>query len=165
MGSSGVLAPAIELSDPAGRLIALKELLEEGGKPILLAFFKVSCPVCKLAWPYLARLHRAYGSAARVIGVSQNDEAASRRFYAENGGAAFELLLDLEPRFSASNAIGVESVPHLAFVEPDGTLERSFAGWDRQAMESLGAELARRAGVATVTLIEEAERVPAFKPG
>src|ERR1019366_5285612 len=66
------------------------------------------------AWPYLQRLHRAYGAkAVHVVGVSQNDADSSRAYYADHGEATFDLLLDPEPTFAASNAFGVESVPHL----------------------------------------------------
>ena len=127
-------APKTGFVTAAGQSVSVGQLLEEsGGLPVVLAFFKKTCPVCKLAWPYLQRLHAAYGGkAVRVVGVSQNDLASSRVFYAEYGPATFDLLLDPEPGFGASNAFDVDSVPHIVLLEPDGRMSRVFEGWDRK---------------------------------
>lgn len=143
-----------------------RELLAASGdRPTLLVFFKTSCPVCQLDWPYLERLHRAHGASLRVVGVSQNDEAASRAFYRQYGGATFDLLLDPEPSFAASNAYGVESVPHHVLVDPKGTVKQVFAGWNRRPLEELDRSLAAARGAKPSGVVPEGDPVPAFKPG
>ena len=103
----GSLAPGAVFTRPEGGTATTAGLLEGAhGLPLLLAFFKTSCPTCRLTWPYLQRLHAAYG------------------------GARFDLVLDPEPRFAASNAYHVESVPHLTLVSPAGLIEEIFSGWD-----------------------------------
>ncbi|HEX2799977.1 MAG TPA: TlpA disulfide reductase family protein [Thermoanaerobaculia bacterium] len=139
MGSSA--APKVRFRTTEGAALSTADVVARGnGLPVLLAFFKTSCPICQLTWPYLQRLHRAYGAkAVHVVGVSQNDADSSRAYYAEHGGATFDLLLDSEPTFAASNAFGVESVPHLVLLSPEGLVEDVFAGWSRARMEALGA--------------------------
>ena len=78
-----------------------------------------------------------------VVGVSQNDADSSRAYYADHGGATFDLLLDPEPTFAASNAFGVESVPHLVLLSSEGLVEDVFAGWSKARMEALGARFAK----------------------
>lgn len=159
-------APAARFVTPAGAPRSLDDLLaESGGRPTLLTFFKTSCPVCQLDWPYLERLHRSHGSALRVVGVSQNDAEASRRFFAQYGHATFDLVLDPEPAFAASNAYGVESVPHHVLVAPDGTVTQVFAGWSRKAMEELDRSLAARRGVPPAGVVPVDDPVAVFKPG
>src|ERR1700690_3808357 len=113
-------APMVRLRTTEGAILSTADVVARGqGLPVLLVFFKTSCPICQLTWPYLERLHRAYGSkAVHVVGVSQNDVASSRAFYVEHGGATFDLLLDPEPAFAASNVFAVESVPHLVLLSP-----------------------------------------------
>jgi len=144
--AEGSLAPSTRFRTPDGGSLSTAEVLAAGkGRPVLLAFFKTSCPTCRLTWPYLQRLHTAYGGrGVRVVGVSQNDAETSREYYAENGGATFDLLLDPEPTFVASNAFAVESVPHLVLLAPGGTIEDTFAGWSRARMEALGARFAAK---------------------
>ena len=48
------------------------------GGPVLLAFFKVTCPVCQLTLPFLDRIHAA--GSVRVYGISQNDPEDTREF-------------------------------------------------------------------------------------
>ena len=42
---TGVMAPDFTLPTIDGEQVSLKEALQKG--PVLLAFFKVSCPVCQ----------------------------------------------------------------------------------------------------------------------
>jgi peroxiredoxin len=160
----GERAPDITFEGEDGDALTTRALLDgAAGRPLLLAFFKVTCPTCKLAWPALQRLHASYGGAVRVAGVSQNDVEHARAFFREFGGASFELLRDPEPRFPASNAFGVDSVPHVVLVEPDGTISRAFAGWSAAEMTALGAHLAERAGLPHAEVVPAG--MPPFKPG
>jgi peroxiredoxin len=162
----GQAAPAVTFVDPTGGPIDLDDVLTLGnGRPTLLVFFKSSCPVCKLAWPYLQKLHDVRSDAVRIVGVSQDDAPAARRFYADQGGATFGLLLDPEPKFTASNAFGVESVPHHVLIEPDGTIARLFSGWQRREMDELARLLADRNHFPFIPAIAEGDPVPSFKPG
>lgn len=138
-------------------------LAASGARPTLLVFFKTSCPVCQFDFPYLQKLHAAHGAALRVVGVGQNDLASAQRFYAQYGNANFDLLLDPEPAFEASNAFGVESVPHHVLVDPGGTVKKIYAGWSRAEMEGLDRAFASADSKPAV--ITPQDRVPSFTPG
>jgi peroxiredoxin len=159
-------APNARFRTPEGALLSTADVVAKGhGLPVLLAFFKTSCPICRLTWPYLQRLHEAYGrQAVHVVGVSQDDAAASRAYYAANGNATFDLLLDPEPTFAASNAFQVESVPLLVLLSPDGTIEDSFAGWSKNRIEALGARFASKS-VPFVPVIPPGDPVREFSAG
>lgn len=162
---NGGKAPDVSVASRDGKTVRIRELLGSDARPLLLAFFKTSCPTCKLAWPYLERLHRAYGPGVRVAGVSQDDTATSERFYAEHGGATFDLLLDRAPSYRASHAFDVWSVPHLVLLAPDGTVRSSFAGWQKAEMEGLATLLASESGLPHVPVVPPGDAVPAMKPG
>src|SRR6185312_12429824 len=79
---TGTAAPMITLSDAHGRAMNLADQLQRG--PVVLAFFKVSCPVCQYTFPFLERLHKAYPRAA-LYGISQNSAVDTERFCREFG--------------------------------------------------------------------------------
>ena len=87
---AGSPAPDFRLSRLAGGEATSGELISHG--PVLLAFFKVTCPVCQLTFPYLERLHAA--GTLPVYGISQNDARDTREFNREFG-VTFPTLLDV----------------------------------------------------------------------
>src|SRR5271157_5246361 len=105
---AGHAAPGFSLKALDGKEYSLEKLLERG--PAVVAFFKISCPVCQFTVPFLERLHERYaGDGASVIGVSQDDARSTKEFNREYG-VTFPTLLDGE-RYSASNAYGLTNVP------------------------------------------------------
>ena len=154
MLETGVRAPDFELKDASGRTWRLREMIAKG--PVVMAFFKITCPVCQLTFPFLERMHR--GTGLSIFGISQNDPESTREF-AEEFGVSFPMLFDTEESgYPASNAYGIAHVPSVFLVEPDGVISRTMEGFDKKALESLGT----RAGVVTFT---ERDQVPAFKAG
>jgi peroxiredoxin len=145
---TGATAPDFHLESLDGAPVALADLL--AGGPILLAFFKITCPICQLTFPYLERLHQS--GKIPVYGISQNSVRDTREFN-EDFGVTFPTLLDPEDDFLASNAYGISSVPTLFQVARDGTISRVIEGWRKKEMESLGVVF--RAG----------DNVPEWKAG
>ena len=65
---SGNVAPGFSLKSLDGKEFSLNAALERG--PVVLSFFKVSCPVCKFTFPFLERLFKTYGGdGVRFLGV------------------------------------------------------------------------------------------------
>jgi peroxiredoxin len=152
--AAGVRAPDFQLERLRGGTASLANLTAAG--PALLAFFKVTCPVCQFTLPFLERLHAA--GALDVYGISQNDDADTREFAAEYR-LSFPMLLDREEDdFPASNAYGISQVPTCFLVEPDGSVSRVIEGWSRREVAALGT----RAGV---EVLRPTDRVPELKPG
>src|SRR5438552_14736351 len=66
----GTKAPEFELKALDGERFSLNE--ELAGAPVVLVFFKVSCPTCQYALPFFERLYKAYGhKGVALVGVSQ----------------------------------------------------------------------------------------------
>jgi peroxiredoxin len=133
----GARAPdfRLPLLDGAGVDISLAEITARG--PALLAFFKVSCPVCQLTFPFLERVHRAGGLT--VYGISQND-ARDTRDFALRYGTTFPMLLDREESgYPVSNAYGISSVPTMFRIDRNGAIEQVMLGWRKPEMVALGA--------------------------
>src|SRR5260370_40812364 len=86
--AAGSHAPDFRLPRLDGGEMTLQELVSNG--PVLLAFFKISCPVCQCTFPFVERLHGA--GALPVYGISQNDAEDTREFHREFG-VTFPTLL------------------------------------------------------------------------
>jgi peroxiredoxin len=125
------------------------------GGPFLLAFFKVTCPVCQYTLPFLERIHRAGG--LRVFGVSQNDAEDTQDFN-RHYGITFPTLLDPEGRFPASNSYGISTVPTLVLVGADGTVSRVVEGWRK-------AEVGWLAAQAGLEVFRAGEKIADWKAG
>src|SRR3954468_6310911 len=107
--NAGSHAPQVALPDLKGKEISLSDELKRG--PVVLAFFKISCPVCQYALPILERIHRAYPNAA-IYGISQNSAKHTERFCREFG-VTYPVLLDDPASYSVSNAYGITNVPSI----------------------------------------------------
>ena len=144
MLSAGSKAPAVSL---------LLELLSRG--PVLLVFYKISCPVCQMTLPFLERIARG---SLQIVAISQDDAAATRRFQ-EKFGVTMRTLFDSEEEgYPASNAFGIEYVPSLFLVEPDGTVSLTSEGFVKDDLESIAAR-------AALPIFRAEESVPAWKAG
>ena len=151
---AGMHAPAFELQDVSGGKQSLAQLLGKG--PVLLAFFKVSCPVCQLTLPFLERL--SANDAVQVIGISQDDASATKKFN-EKYGVTFPTLLDqAHEGYPVSNAYGISSVPTVFVVETDAAISGSFAGFSKRDLNEIGRRV-------EVRPFRDEEYVPEFKAG
>ncbi|HET9838767.1 MAG TPA: TlpA disulfide reductase family protein [Candidatus Angelobacter sp.] len=161
---AGVQAPEIELKDLEGRKFSLQEARKKG--PVVAAFFKVSCPVCQLAFPYLERAFKAYAHSGKFtfVGVSQ-DSAADTKAFNRQFGVTFPVLLDPAGKYPASNAYGLTNVPTFFLVSPEGEIEFSSVSWSRADVELLGRRLATISGMNVKPIFEPGEKVAEYKPG
>jgi peroxiredoxin len=153
MLAAGTKAPEFALDDMAGGKRGLSEILAKG--PALVVLYKISCPTCQMAMPYIERISKG---SLKVVGISQDDSRGTARFQ-ENLGLTMPTLLDRESEgFPASNGFGITHVPSLFLVEPDGTISSSSTGFSKHEFEALG----KRAGVET---FRPEDHVPEWKAG
>jgi peroxiredoxin len=157
MLSVGDAAPDFELRSLDGDTATLKQVLADG--PALLAFFKASCPVCQLTFPFLERFHEgAAPGTLRVIGISQDGTEDTRNFNRQYG-VKFPTLLDTKAAgYPASNDYGLSHVPSAFLVEPNGSISWTMEGFRKQDLEELGSRV-------RVTPFKPGEKVPEWKSG
>ena len=160
--AAGNPAPNFSLRSLDAAEFSLARALKKG--PVVLAFFKVSCPVCKFTFPFLERLYARYKSdAVTFLGVSQ-DSASATRDFAESFGVTFPILLD-DSSYTVSNAYGLSMVPTIFFIDPDGTTRVSSMGFVKTDLESIADSLADRQNLTRAPVFLRTESIPAAKPG
>jgi len=162
--NAGQNAPGFSLQGLDGRSYSLEALREKG--PVVAAFFKISCPVCQFAFPFLQRLYQRYGDdGVTFLGISQDDAKATAGF-AREYGATFPMVLDeKEKGYRASNAYGLTNVPTVFLIDTDGKVRVSSMGFVKADLEKIATELAERRNIAPAALFRTDESVPANKPG
>jgi peroxiredoxin len=161
--ATGVKAPEFELKKTDGKQFSLADELANG--PVVLAFFKVSCPTCQYAFPFLERLHKAYkDNGVKLVGVSQNDAKETAAF-AREFGVTFPVLLDDTKKYPVSNAYGLTNVPTLFWIARDGEIEISSVGWVKADFEQVNRKMAEAGKIAPAGVFEPGEDVRDFWAG
>jgi peroxiredoxin len=161
---AGKLAPDFTLFTTARRDASLYELLKHG--PVVLAFFKISCPVCQYAFPMYERLAKVHkDTGATFLGISQNGPSDAKAF-AREYGVTFPIAIDDEAhRYAVSNAYGLTNVPTLFYIAPDGEIEVSSVGWSKADVDEVNAKLAALRKQKAPALWRAGEEVPEFRAG
>lgn len=157
---AGTRAPRFSLSGMAGSIYDLQKSLEKSGL-VVAGFFKVSCPVCQLAFPFLERLKHSYPGMP-IWGISQDDTDATYAF-AKMYGLTFPILLD--EGLKQTVAYGLTNVPSIFLISKDKDIEITSVGFSRADLEAINKRLAEAAGSGCVRLFTEADNVPDFTPG
>ena len=150
-----VRAEEFALTSTKGKSLILSELTKRG--PVILAFFKVSCPVCQYAFPYLERLWQLHKTEpVSFLGISQ-DNLADTEAFIKQYGLSFTVALDDAPRYIVSNAYKLTNVPTIYLVDRDGDIQVSSVGWLRKDFEEINLKL---------SMMDPAQQqYPIFKPG
>lgn len=160
---AGVKAPLFSLPAADGSSFSLETALGQG--PVMLAFFKKSCPVCQYAFPFYQRLFQAYGNqGVTLVGVSQNPKKETEAF-AKSFGLTFPILLDDTTTYPVSNAYGLTNVPTVFWIESGGKIEISSVGWSRKDYEAIGAKMAEAQHIPPALLIQAQEKIDNFRFG
>jgi len=161
--AAGTKAPDVELKTMDGKKFSLQAELARG--PVVLVFFKASCPTCQYALPMYERLHKAYSQKqVTLAAVSQNDANETNAFM-KHFGITFPVLLDDTRSYPASNAYGLTNVPSIFWVAQDGEIELTSVGWVKADFESINRKIAETGKVSPSVVYSPGEEVRDFRAG
>ena len=161
--ATGVEAPEFELKGLDGKRFSLSDELARG--PVVVVFFKVSCPTCQYALPFYERLYQAYGhKGITLVGISQNDAKETAAFNKEFG-VTFPVLLDDTGSYLASNAYGLTNVPTIFWIAQDGEIEVSSVGWLKADFEQINRKMAEAGKITPAAVFKPGEDVRDFRAG
>jgi peroxiredoxin len=159
----GAKAPDFTLKTMDGKSFSLGGELGRG--PMVLVFFKVSCPTCQYALPFFERLHKAYrNKGISLVGVSQNDAKETAAFMKEFG-ITFPVLLDDTHSYPVSNSYGLTNVPTIFWIAQDGEIEVSSVGWLKADFEEINRKMAEAGKGSPAAMFRPGEEVRDFRAG
>jgi peroxiredoxin len=160
--TAGKIAPAVQLATTTGKVLSLHEALGKG--PVLLAFFKASCPTCQYTFPYLERIHQQLREqGVQVWGVAQDNAQDSARF-AKTYGLTFPILIDDRP-CKTSRDYNLQYVPSIFLVKSDARIEISSEGFCKADLLAIQKSLAESLSASPPALFLPSETIPEYKPG
>jgi peroxiredoxin len=160
---AGTKAPEINLPALDCGKFSLQDALQKG--PVLAAFYKVSCPVCQYTFPFIERLHKAYGGKKiTIVGISQDNQRDTAAFV-KDYGATFRNLLDDPNGYAVSNAYGLTNVPTLFLIGQDGQIEITSVGWVKQEVEDINRSLAAAQQTPLPPIFQPGDDVRDFRAG
>jgi peroxiredoxin len=161
--SVGKNAPDLRLKTLEGKAFSLKEGLDRG--PVVLVFFKVSCPTCQYALPFYERLFHSYkNERVTLVGISQDNPAETGDF-AKEFGLTFPLLLEETITYPVSNAYGLTNVPTTFWIGTDGTIEITSVGWSKPEFEQINRRMAEVAAIGAAAMFRPGEDVRDYRAG
>jgi peroxiredoxin len=159
----GTAAPDFTLPTMDGEQFSLRDALARG--PVVVAFFKISCPICQFAFPFLERIYKANGKGpVTMVGISQNSKRETNSFLHEFG-VTFPVLLDETDKYPVSNAYGLTNVPTIFWIGQDGKIEISSVGWVKKEIEEINQRSAELAGGSANPVFLPDEAVADFRAG
>jgi len=129
--------------------------------PHLLAFYKVTCPVCQMAAPKIQALADRYPDAVVPLGQDAPDRLAA---FADEYGLRQPATAELAP-YEVSDAYGVASVPTLFLVGEEGTVVDTVESWSRDGYNRVAELLAEMTGSRYEPVSEPGDGLPPFRPG
>lgn len=152
MLSPGSPAPSFALPDAAsGATVA--DPWHHGAT--VVAFFKVTCPVCQLVAPKIQALADA---GLRVTAIGQ-DPPPKLAAYADRFGQRVQTLSEAPP-YAVSNAWGISSVPTVFLVGTDGVVQDVSGAWSRDAWNRIATAAGAPGPIST-----DGDGLPPFRPG
>ncbi|MBZ5537354.1 MAG: TlpA family protein disulfide reductase [Acidobacteriia bacterium] len=158
----GKTAPDFSLEGIDGKNHSIHEELKS--RLVLAAFYKKSCPVCQLTFPFLERIGKAYaGLSFEVLGIAQDEPHEAEQF-AEEFQLSFPIVIDEEP-YKVSSAYGITNVPSIFLIDHDGKILQTLVGFDKAGLIETSKFIATRLHQPTTPVFTKADNVPDFKPG
>ena len=129
----------------------------------MLAFFKISCPVCQYSFPFFDRLARMLEpSGVAVIGISQ-DDAQNTAMFTRSLGLSLPIALDANG-YAVSRAYRLTNVPSVFEISPDGQIVASIVSWSKSEVVAIYTRH-MKAEVKAEPLFRPNEQVAEFRPG
>ena len=157
----GALAPHFTLLALDGREYSLPG--DRGDEPLLLAFFRVRCATCDVAYPYLNRLRDAYPDGWQLWSVCQDSPERAAQ-YAKRFALAHPVLLD-GAELDVSRLYDPPSTPALYLIGGDGRIEFASEGFAKDDVNEIGRRLAAFVGSEVVEIAPADDGNPPLKPG
>lgn len=158
----GKTAPNFSLEAIDGKTYSIDK--ERKTRLVLAAFYKKSCPVCQLTFPFLERIHKAYaGKDFEVLGIAQ-DEASEAEVFAGEYELSFPITIDEHP-YKTSDEYGLTNVPTIFLIDHDGKILQTLVGFDKNGLIELSQTVAERLHKSFTAVFTKADQAPDFKPG
>lgn len=159
----GSSAPDFELPAADGSSFRLSRQRDNG--PVMLAFYKSSCPTCQLTIPFIEQLFDGFDGGARpaIWAVSQDDAGETMEFI-RRFGLSFPVLIDEHP-FQVSSDYRLQYVPTLYLIDSDGRIRVADHGFSKPALTTIAGMFSEHLKQPAPVLFRDTDGLPERRPG
>ena len=149
----GALIPDFRLLDFNGSPVQISAL----GKPVIVNFWASWCAACIEEMPDLQRLHEAVGDRVVVVGVNRGESLQTATRFADETGASYTLLLDLQDELGDNaGPYRIIGMPTTLYVRADGRIAKMVIGFQTlEQMQELTSELLGEQLDITMEVVDE----------
>jgi len=115
----GKPAPDFQLNTLDGQPISLSDLK---GKPVLINFWQIRCPSCRMQMPYIQQVYdewQAKGLVLLAINIGERPSQVAE--FMQSQGLSFPVLLDSEGKIAQQYSI--PGIPTTFFIDRDGIIQ------------------------------------------
>lgn len=119
-------APDFTLKDLTGKDVKLSELI--GSKPLVLDFWSSWCLECTAKLPKLVEIYNDSNKKFNLVGINLDRSAAEAASYVQQNNITIMNLYDEDNK--VSNLYGVNSVPNVIIINPQGEIIKTNASLD-----------------------------------
>jgi len=129
--------PPMALTRSDGRAESLQGAL--GGSVAVIDLWATWCTACEAERPKLERLHAAYGSQVRVIGLNVGESAGVVNAYLSENRVSYPIYLD--PDFRLADLLGEKRLPAILVVDASGRIVHRSPRLDPETLSTIKARL------------------------
>jgi len=122
----GNLAPDFELQSLDGQSVSLSDLQ---GKPVLLNFWAVRCPPCRMEMPYLQEISEDEewsGKGLVVLAISTGESHSKVEEFMQSNNLSLPVLLDTKQ--DVARKYNIRAIPTTFFVDKSGIIQAKIIG-------------------------------------
>jgi cytochrome c biogenesis protein CcmG, thiol:disulfide interchange protein DsbE len=137
-GKAAPVAPGFTVAalGAPGQQVALSQYK---GKPLIVNFWASWCEPCQQETPLLASWYARQHGHVIIVGLDENDTAASALKFAKAKGVSYPIGVD--PQLAAANAYGVTGLPQTFFLNAQHRIVDHVLGAVTQADLDKGLRL------------------------
>jgi len=129
-------APDFTLQNIEGESVTLSDFR---GKPVMLTFWAIQCPACKVQAPYVQAFYDEWSSERMaLLTIDVGDSPAFVQDFVTQQGYTYPVLLD--PQGVVAQAYGIPGVPVTFFIDAEG-IGRAYKIGPFQSAEEIGSAL------------------------
>ncbi|GAB3035533.1 hypothetical protein GCM10027285_18390 [Oleiagrimonas citrea] len=110
------------------------------GKVLVVTFWATWCHYCMHELPVLANIQRLTGDRLQVVAIS-HDETRRTYLYVHRKLHKLGMVLAYDRVNKAAHAFGVNGIPHMVIIGPDGHIAHVHVGYDKDMLPTIASEL------------------------
>ena len=120
----GMPAPDFQYQNADGQSTYLSDLR---GRPVLINFWQVRCPPCRMEMPYLQQVYEEWSDKGLVVlAINIGESSAQVEAFMQSHDLSLPVLLDAKQ--AVAQKYNIWRIPTTFFIDKDGIIQEKIVG-------------------------------------